>query len=238
MRIYFPIAACAAVFCLTGCAGTLALYDFEYHGTDAVRNDHEYFYVQQGVSGRAAVEYPLRGNRGVAHFKDGVVADAKNDLAANYPLSENQAYTNMAIDVIREDIGWFWMSTHYATRLRISAVISADIIEYGKPSGMASPSSDRGTRLQGENNTRADKSDLNGDDSGSNSSPESNVSQSMGTDDFVWIQFKDQVMYGYVQDINPDGSQIKVKFNFEGEEKNRWFVKSKVFQTKEEAEAE
>ena len=60
----------------------------------------------------------------------------------------------------------------------------------------------------------------------------------MGTDDFVWIQFKDQVMYGYVQDINPDGSQIKVKFNFEGEEKNRWFVKSKVFQTKEEAEAE
>ena len=119
-----------SVLFFTGCASTVALHDFSDHGTDAVLANHSFFYVAQGVVGKATTEYDLIGGSG-GFVRNGLVADAKTDLAEQSPLGPNQTYGNMAIDVITENIGYRLGGTHVIKRIRLTAVVSADIIEFG-----------------------------------------------------------------------------------------------------------
>ena len=228
---------------MSNCAGTIALHDFSYHGTDAILANNSFYYVQQGVVGKASTEYDLRGGSG-GFVRDGLVADAKNDLAEQSPLGPNQTYANMAIDVITENIGYWWGGTHFVKRIRLSAVVSADIVEFGEPalrSQVESPSqgqlpvlpnSQSGVRVAApaavsDTELKAEVPKVQTED----------VANPLGIDEFVWIEFNGKVIYGYVSDINADKTQLRVRFNWNSNEKSKWFWKGKVYKTKEEAEA-
>lgn len=203
---------------MSNCAGTIALHDFSYHGTDAVLANNSFFYVQQAVVGKSTTEYDLRARSG-GFVRDGLIADAKNDLVEQSPLGPNQTYANMAIDVITENIGFWWGGTHFVKRIRLSAVVSADIVEFGEPS----------LRPQIESPSQGQLPVL--------TNSQQAVPGSFEIDEFVWIEFRDEVLYGYVAGISVDKLSLLVRFNWKGEEKLKWIWKSKVFRTKEEAEA-
>lgn len=237
---YIPVLSLMAVM-MSNCAGTIALHDFSYHGTDAVLANNSFFYVQQAAVGKATTEYDLRAGSG-GFVREGLVADAKNDLAEQSPLGPNQTYANMAIDVITENIGYWWGSTHFVKRIRLTAVVSADIVEFGEPSAVSSGGKGVSTPLS----TQGQLPDLEKEEvkSSSLASPtapsdsgtaEADNSRELKVDDFVWVQYKSGVYYGYVLAIR--GEQVKVQFTQNGGSKEKVFALSEVYATQEEAEA-
>lgn len=235
---YIPVFSLMAVM-MSNCAGTIALHDFSYHGTDAVLANNSFFYVQQAVVGKATTEYDLRAGSG-GFVRDGLVADAKNDLVEQSPLGPNQTYANMAIDVITENIGYWWGGTHFVKRIRLSAVVSADIVEFGEPTLRSQvESSSRGTlpRSTATEEETPEPSSSPSSQAEVKSKDDSNqpafAKHKKG--DFVWIRIRKEVLYGYVEDVTIDG--VQVRFNQDGREKLRWLYAEKIFKTKEEAEA-
>ena len=237
---YIPVLSLMAVM-MSNCAGTIALHDFSYHGTDAVLANNSFFYVQQAVVGKATTEYDLRAGSG-GFVRDGLVADAKNDLVEQSPLGPNQTYANMAIDVITENIGYWWGGTHFVKRIRLSAVVSADIVEFGEPAfSSLDKSSSKGklpvltnspievpvTAPSSDNELKAEERKV----------LSQGAADSFTIDEFVWIKYRGDVIYGYVADISVDQTMLRVRFNWNGQEKTRWLWKKAVFKTQEEAEA-
>lgn len=229
---------------MSNCAGTIALHDFSYHGTDAVLANNSFFYVQQAVVGKATTEYDLMRAGSGGFVRDGLVADAKNDLVEQSPLGPNQTYANMAIDVITENIGYWWGGTHFVKRIRLSAVVSADIVEFGEPA-LSSPdkSSSQGvlpvlTNSQVELPVTAPSS-VSDDELKAEQPkvPSEGTVDSFLVDEFVWIEFRGEVLYGYVLDISVDKTMLQVRFNWNEQEKTKWLWKKDVFKTQEEAEA-
>ena len=226
---------------MSNCAGTIALHDFSYHGTDAVLANHSFFYVQQAAVGKATTEYDLRRGSG-GFVRDGLVADAKNNLAEQSPLGPNQTYANMAIDVITENIGYWWGGTHFVKRIRLTAVVSADIIEFGEPSAFSIRGNETSMPLgsQGQipsiEEEEVKSSSLPSPAAPLNSgSVEVENSLELKVDDFVWVKYKSGVYYGYVLAIR--GEQVLVQFTQDGVSRERRFALSEVYATKEEAEA-
>lgn len=213
----FPILfSCSVALFFSSCAGTIALHDFSYHGTDAVLANNDFFYVSQGTVGKSTTEYNLRGGSG-GFVRDGLVADAKNDLAEQSPLGPNQTYANMAIDVITENIGFWWGGTHFVKRIRLSAVVSADIVEFGEPRLSNSvPQQSSGTlpelKMEPIENPTASEGKVPDD------SIVDPVQQgSFGIDDFVWFEYRGKAVNGYVEEIR--GDRVKIKFTFQGSDK-------------------
>ena len=219
---------------MSNCAGTIALHDFSYHGTDAVLANNSFFYVQQAVVGKATTEYDLRAGSG-GFVRDGLVADAKNDLVEQSPLGPNQTYANMAIDVITENIGYWWGGTHFVKRIRLSAVVSADIVEFGEPTFSSLDKSSSQGKLPVLTNSRSEvpvtvvpsvsDNELKAEEQ---TVPSEGAADSFQVDDFVWIEFRGEVKYGYVADISVDKTMLQVRFNWNGQEKAKWLWKSTV----------
>ena len=63
-------------------------------------------------------------------MREGLIADAKKNLSLQHPLSNNQAYANLTIDILNTSKGTATQYGVIATEITIEAVISADIIEY------------------------------------------------------------------------------------------------------------
>ena len=155
----------------------------------------------------------------------------------------------MAIDVIREDIGHFWGGNHIAKKIRVSVVISADVIEFGidnsvvkndvKSRGVLPFSgSGRNESMEGKsqveiNSSISEESQVQEDDEVRSDNTQSNLFN-ISLDDFVWVEYKTEAVYGYVIGINQDQSQVKVKFTYLGVQKNRWFAVGNVFRTEED----
>ena len=64
--------------------------------------------------------------------RSGLVADAKADLIIQHPLEPNQTYANLSVDIMRTEKGDIMGSTLDLKNITISAVITADIIQYGQ----------------------------------------------------------------------------------------------------------
>lgn len=230
-KSYSTFCFCAATVFLSSCAGTIALHDFSYHGTDAVLANNDFFYVSQGVVGKSTTEYNLRAGSG-GFVRDGLVADAKNDLAEQSPLGPNQTYANMAIDVITENIGFWWGGTHFMKRIRLSAVVSADIVEFGEPRlSNAVPQQSSGTlpEITADPVENQNVSD-DGAPTESNADPVQQGSFEIG--DFVWFDYRGKAAYGYIEELR--GDRVKIKFTFQGSEKITINSVSEIYRTESE----
>ena len=173
-------------------------------------------------------------------MRDGLVADAKNDLVEQSPLGPNQTYANMAIDVITENIGYWWGGTHFVKRIRLSAVVSADIVEFGQPvlrSEVDSPSQGQLPLSMSPEEETTRQSSLSSNQVAAKSKGDSYqpASTTHEKGDFVWIRFRTEIFYGYVEDVTVDG--VQVRFNQDGNERLKWLYHEKVYKAKEEAEA-
>ena len=141
----------------TGCSYSVTSHQFMYHGTDFPQTDKDFFYVEEGIFGSASAEYDYRGG---GHVREGLVADAKADMKIGHPLGINQAYANLSIDVMETVSGKQWNGARYARRIELTAVVTADIIEFGEESESASRSMNNSGSLNSNPEVNQKKSNL------------------------------------------------------------------------------
>lgn len=133
MQKYFIL---ICVLSLVSCATYQnTTHSFSYHGTDNLGLDQGFFYVKYGVKGMSSTSYAMRTLNGDflgGDVRSGLVADAKVDLIIQHPLEPNQTYANLSVDIMRTEKGDIMGSTLDLKSITISAVITADIIQYGQ----------------------------------------------------------------------------------------------------------
>jgi hypothetical protein len=133
MQKYFIL---ICVLSLVSCATYQnTTHSFSYHGTDNLGLDQGFFYVKYGVKGMSSTSYAMRtlyGDFLGGDVRSGLVADAKADLIIQHPLEPNQTYANLSVDIMRTEKGDIMGSTLDLKNITISAVITADIIQYGQ----------------------------------------------------------------------------------------------------------
>ena len=139
---------------ITGCSYSVTSHQFMYHGTDFPQTDKDFFYVEEGIFGSASAEYDYRGG---GHVREGLVADAKSNMKIGYPLKKNQAYANLSIDVMTTVSGKQWNGTRDARKIELTAVVTADIIEFGIESEGVSRTMNNSGSLDSRTNVNLEK---------------------------------------------------------------------------------
>jgi hypothetical protein len=124
------IAISSLLLLLCGCAISNSTHSFVHYGTDTLRDDSDFFYIKYGVLGSSSVLYNRQGGGNV---RSGLIADAKANMLQQHALGPNQTYINMTIDIIRTENGKTSSQGIVINSVTITAVVSADIIEYGMP---------------------------------------------------------------------------------------------------------
>lgn len=220
-------------------------HSFTYHGTDNLGLDQDFFYIKYGVQGMSSTSYAIRTFNGDflgGDVRSGLVADAKADLILQHPLEPNQAYANLSVDVMRTEKGDITGTTLQLNKITISAVITADVIEYGKvPTNYVLPSEQRGLGTLNMNVTpqpskgsAIDPSKAAGNDiinSDINSQPiGSAVFGTVQAGDSVKILFKGDSHVGVVREIIQSYGEImyQVQFDYNGKIKKRLRYQSEV----------
>ena len=122
------IAISSLLILLCGCAISNSTHTFTHYGSDSLRDDSDFFYIQHGVLGSASVVYT---NRGGGNVRAGLIADAKANMLQQHVLGPNQTYINMSIDIIKTEAGTASGKGVSINSITWTAVISSDIIEYG-----------------------------------------------------------------------------------------------------------
>ena len=125
---------------------------FEFYGSTQESFGRDFFYVQYGVVGSSTAVYMRRGAAGLkgGHVRQGLIADAKKELNAAFPLGPNQSYVNMSIDISTTETGTAFGESKDINRVELTATVSADIIEFGTPPlNYILPGQQRGSLGQG-----------------------------------------------------------------------------------------
>ena len=122
------IAISSLLLLLCGCAISNSTHSFVHYGSDSLRDDSDFFYIQHGVIGSASAVYT---NRGGGNVRAGLIADAKANMLQQHVLGPNQTYINMSIDIIKTEAGTASGKGVSINSVTWTAVISSDIIEYG-----------------------------------------------------------------------------------------------------------
>ena len=116
-------------------------HSYDHYGNDVFMNKRDFYYVKQSAIGTSEIVYEFNNwgqYIGGGNVVSGAIADAKKDLADKYPLKENEAYSNITIDVTETITkqymkGLFGSISQFGKTLekKINIVISADIISFG-----------------------------------------------------------------------------------------------------------
>tara|TARA_B100000686_G_C15839528_1_gene501969 strand:- start:80 stop:472 length:393 start_codon:yes stop_codon:yes gene_type:complete len=118
------------LFAFSSCTITRQYYEFAHHGTESIKTNSDYKYVARNVMGKAKSTITLRLWKKMKQsvVSDGMLADAKAELPA---LSDNQAYANLSVDVLRTESGKGVPGGGMDIReITLEVIVSADIIEY------------------------------------------------------------------------------------------------------------
>ena len=114
----------------SSCTVTRQYYSFTHHGTESIKTNSDFKYVARNVLGKAKTTIRLSAWKKMDQslVQDGLVADAKAQLPA---LSDNQAFANLSIDLLRTETGKGGPQGIVDLReIVLEVVISSDIIEY------------------------------------------------------------------------------------------------------------
>ena len=120
------------IILFSGCSIIETNYSFYHHGTESIKTNSNFKYVEYNVKGKAKTTYyPNKLRKKQETVKDGLIAAAKENLNKNYPLGDNQAFANLSIDVLDTRKGQpVYGGGVEVSAITIEVVISADIIEY------------------------------------------------------------------------------------------------------------
>ena len=119
------------VLFISSCSIVETTYSFYHHGTESINTNSNFKYVGYNVIGKAKTTYyPNKLRKQQERAKDGLIADAKDVLHRDHPLSNNQAYANLSIDVLETIKGTPSQARAKIREITIEVVVSADIIEY------------------------------------------------------------------------------------------------------------
>lgn len=224
--ITLTLLVCAAL--LTGCMSySSTLHTSIYHGTDDHAGLSDFYYLQYAVSGSASASYDFRGG---GFVREGLLAEAKKNLMRQFPLGPNQAYANVAIDDLHTSSGMQDLEGNRATsKIVITVVISADIIQYGTPpANYERPLSNSSGSLSfrsSSNSIDAQHSELNSQ-------------RSFSKGDKVTVMISGKHVEGLVLNKISDssGSDYKVQFLVDGKKKSKFFSGKDVFDLDEKEE--
>ena len=219
--ITLTLFGCAAL--LTGCMSySSTLHTSIYHGTDDHAGLSDFYYLQYAVSGSASASYDFRGG---GFVREGLLAEAKKNLMRQFPLGPNQAYANVAIDDLHTSSGLQDLEGNRATsKIVITVVISADIIQYGvPPANYERPMSNSSGSLSfhSSSNSIGDQHSELG----------SNSLRSFGKGDKVKVMISGKLVEGLVLNTISDstGTDYKVQFLVDGKKKSKFFSGKDVF---------
>ena len=114
---------------VTSCGITSQTYDFFHHGTDSIKTDSDFRYVERNVMGKAKTTYKIGTWRKMSQdmVTSGLLSKAKSNMPA---LKDNQAFANMSIDVLKTSKGTPTSGGVSVSEYTLEVVVSADIIEY------------------------------------------------------------------------------------------------------------
>ena len=231
-------------FALVGCSYTTTSNTFSYHGTDLENTTEPFSYVQKNLVGSAETSYTWRGG---GNTRNGLLADAFEDLNEQFKLDVNQTLANVAIDFMEIESGLrtplllaFFGGVSYDPSDYTTIVnIRADIIEFGlnSPWTLVESTSDdlpmnvaahpaKGSTIVPSKAVGNDiiNSDINSQPIGSA------VFGTVQEGDSVKIFFKGDSHVGVVREITQSYGQIlfRVEFDYNGKTKNRLFYDSQV----------
>lgn len=224
---YFTCTFLVILSLFAGCAPySTTLHHSIYHGSDDHAGLGDFHYIKYGISGSASAEYDIRGG---GYVKEGLLAEAKQNLMSQFPLGPNQAYANVAIDDLHTTVGVQDMSGARAARaITITVVVSADVIQYGStPSDYTLPSvkgSDRLFNINPEMDTKNRHSFLN---------EKLNIDYSV--EEFVLVILDGDTLKGLVKKkfLDPAGSEYKVEYESNGKKKSKYFYADELIKLQE-----
>jgi hypothetical protein len=234
MQKYFIL---ICVLSLVSCATYQnTTHSFSYHGTDNLGLDQGFFYVKYGVKGMSSTSYAMRtlyGDFLGGDVRSGLVADAKADLIIQHPLEPNQTYANLSVDIMRTEKGDIMGSTLDLKNITISAVITADIIQYGQvPQNYEVPIKRSQGTIAGIN----DDETTNVETSQTNSAYEASVGNTSGfkfsIGDKVDHNFKGRIRQGEIvkRSMNYGFPYYIIEFDIDGKFKTRTVDEARVIE--------
>ena len=118
-----------SIVLLESCLIQRTNHSFYHHGSDSINTSSKFKYVKFNIKGKSSTTYNLKKlyDRTAGEVEAGMIADAKVDLYLNYTLKDNQAYTNLSVDVLETTKGY---PNGNITEVNLEVVVSADVIEY------------------------------------------------------------------------------------------------------------
>jgi len=116
-------------FLLSSCSITQQTYEVLHHGTDSIKTNSNFKYIQRNVMGKAksTIKMSAWNKQKQSMASDGLLSEAKSNLPS---LKDNQAYANMSIDILHTTKGQPTSGGINATEYTIEVVVSCDIIQY------------------------------------------------------------------------------------------------------------
>ncbi len=129
MRTKKILLTIGVLFTFVGCSITQQSYDFFHHGTDSIKTNSDYKYVEHNVMGKAKTTIKLSSWNKLKQdmATDGLLSEAKSNLPK---LKENQAFANMSFDILTTKKGIPTTAGVNVREITLEVVVSADVIEY------------------------------------------------------------------------------------------------------------
>lgn len=114
---------------LSSCSITQQTYSFSHHGTDSIKTNSDFSYVQRNVLGKAKSTIKISAWNKLKQqmATNGLLSEAKGNLPK---LKDNQAYANVSIDQLTTTKGSPTSGGVDVREITIEVIVSADIIQY------------------------------------------------------------------------------------------------------------
>ena len=236
-----PITAAFSIL-LSGCAYTTTSNTFSYHGTDLQNTSEPFSYVEKNIVGSAATAYTWRGG---GNTRNGLIADAFENLNNQFKLDVNQALANVAIDLMEVESGLrtplllaFFSGVSYVPSDFTTIVsIRADVIEFGSNSPWALEEAGL-VRILNEGPIKRSQGTLDGINDGETTEANSTNTASAGNasgfkfsiGDRVHIEVEGSFFVGQIIDIQHLNNTARVRYKINNRSQEGFFFFKDIHQ--------
>ena len=223
------------------CSYSTTSNTISYHGTDLQNTSEPFTYVAKDLNGTAKTSYSYRGG---GDTRNGLIADAFEDLNRQFGLSVNQTFANVAIDLMEIESGirtplllsLFSGISYFPSMFEVVVNVRADVIEFNNDSPFTPNTTKSPLSISTGSMDTTSKTLPNISESKSNESIEETIKRNAPqTEEFeigqeVLVTFNGKEYSGVVdRKGNTDGIiSYKVRLEVNGKVKSKWFFASKV----------
>ena len=217
-----------SVIVLVGCSYTTTSNTISYHGTDLENTSEPFSYVKKNVVGSAETSYTWRGG---GNTRNGLIADAFQDLNNQFELDVNQALANVAIDFMEVESGlrtplllaFFGGVSYVPSDFTTIVNVRADVIEYGlnRPMSLSPSSVSQGTGKSIPGAKSIDVKNASGSLGTDEKEKKRNYSYKSG--DRVEVEVEGNLVQGEIKDVQTANSTARVRYKINGRSQEGFF---------------